>query len=140
MIARLRCSRTRGTGKRFFYYPPTVSQIVAVPAAFPLPAKAQKEFDASAKRATKELVVRKDLQGTPSNTVDVVCAGCCPFFFFAHTFERPCTMSVLPRSRAISVLRLACCIGRAVSVLWLVCCLGRSDFGSLFARGCHVRW
>lgn len=61
-------------GKRFFYYPPTVSQIVAVPVAFPLPAKAQKEFSESAKRAIKELVVRKDLQGTPSNTIDVV--GC----------------------------------------------------------------
>lgn len=66
-------------GKRFFYYPPTVSQIVAVPKSYPLSDKSQLEFDESARRAIKDLVVRKDLQSTVSNSVDVVGCGapCC---------------------------------------------------------------
>mmetsp|Transcript_25713 Transcript_25713/g.57660 ORF Transcript_25713/g.57660 Transcript_25713/m.57660 type:complete len:282 (+) Transcript_25713:129-974(+) len=58
-------------GKRFYYYPKTVSQVIVVPGAGGLDDKTRREMDEMAAKAFKALRVA-DLSSLPSGAVDVV--------------------------------------------------------------------
>mmetsp|Transcript_59196 Transcript_59196/g.116143 ORF Transcript_59196/g.116143 Transcript_59196/m.116143 type:complete len:244 (+) Transcript_59196:144-875(+) len=61
-------------GKRFYYYPSTVSQIVVVPLTWPLEAKKETELRIAANKVVppKLLAVKQTMQTMDTNAVDVV--------------------------------------------------------------------